>query len=568
MLLGRLNLLKKSKWMALLWGTVLPLLASAQAAPGIAEVLRQTKTLVPMSPTSTPPSIQEIPPSRMTALPDGGPSVRVKAIHIDGNQSINEATLQALLADAVDGFWTLAQLEDLATRLTLYYRQKGFVVARAYVPAQDLTDGRLRLRVVEGKLGRVLLDNRSRVRDQVVRARVEGLSALPALHYDDLEAALLNVNALPGAQVERADLLPGQTSGTTDLALIAKATAPVLGQITLDNEGSRYTGRERLGLQAEWTSPAELGDRLSLGMLASTKGDLAHGRLAWSVPVSHAGTRVEGALARTLYRLGDRYAALGANGTAEGIELNVLHPWQRSRAVNVDLGLGLLKRRLTDETASVGISLGKRSEALALRVLGQWQHALLGNNGTTQVVATLTTGHLSFDDAVAAAQDASGRRTAGSWSKFELSTGYSTSWAAGWQLGLRARLQRALSAKNLDGSERIGISGANGVQAYPVGEAAGDHGAVVSGELTRGLGFWNGAIVRSGVFTALGVTSVADQSSDLTAHRRLADSGLMLSISSGQWQLRGALAHRIKGGESLSEPSAATRLLIQATMNF
>lgn len=521
-----------------------------------------------MGAPATLPPIEATAPGPLTALPGGGPAVRVHGIVIEGHRSIDEATLQALVADAVGGAWTLAQLEALAARLTLYYRQQGYLVARAYVPAQDLTDGQLRLRVVEGMLGRVLLDNRSRVSNERLQSRLDRLTALPALRLAELEHALLSVNDLPGARVGRADLLPGQTTGSTDLALVTEATAPVIGQITLDNQGSRYTGRERLGLQAEWASPTGQGDRLSLGMLSSAGGGLAHGRVAWSVPVSVSGTRIEGALARTRYSLGDRFAALGASGTAEGVELNLLHPLQRSRVASIDLGLGLSKRRLADETASVGITLGKRTEALALRAQGQWQHAWIGQEGVSQATATLTTGRLEFDDALAALQDAVGARTAGHWSKLELSAAHTASWSSAWQLALRARLQRALGGKNLDGSERMAISGANGVQVYASGEAAGDHGALVQAELSRGLGSWGKASVRGGAFAAAGTTSVVHPVGAWPSHRRLADAGLVLTLASGHWQLRGALAHRLQGGAARSEPTSATRLLVQAALNF
>jgi hemolysin activation/secretion protein len=56
---------------------------------------------------------------------------------------------------AEQGGLSLVDLEDAADGITQYYRARGFPVAEAFVPAQDVASGVVTIRVVEGTLGHV-----------------------------------------------------------------------------------------------------------------------------------------------------------------------------------------------------------------------------------------------------------------------------------------------------------------------------------------------------------------------------------------------------------------------------
>ena len=62
--------------------------------------------------------------------------------------------------------------------------------------------------------------------------------------------------------------------------------------------------------------------------------------------------------------------------------------------------------------------------------------------------------------------------------------------------------QRA--SKNLDSSEKFSLGGAQGVRAYPVGEAAGDEGALATLELRYALPQWLGATPQLVLFADSG----------------------------------------------------------------
>jgi len=76
-------------------------------------------------------------------------SVTVKAFHVVGATVYTEHELLALLNPFKDRSLSFADLEEAAATITRYYRKNGYLVARAYVPAQQIKDGVVEITVLE-----------------------------------------------------------------------------------------------------------------------------------------------------------------------------------------------------------------------------------------------------------------------------------------------------------------------------------------------------------------------------------------------------------------------------------
>ncbi|WP_318531837.1 POTRA domain-containing protein, partial [Pseudomonas huaxiensis] len=60
---------------------------------------------------------------------------------------------------------SLGELQAGANRITRLYRERGYPLARAYIPAQEIDGGVVQIAVMEGRFGEVGLNNTSRVAD-------------------------------------------------------------------------------------------------------------------------------------------------------------------------------------------------------------------------------------------------------------------------------------------------------------------------------------------------------------------------------------------------------------------
>lgn len=84
--------------------------------------------------------------------------VVVNQFVFSGNQTFNDAQLSALLTDFVGKEATLTTLQLASKRVTDFYRKHGYLLAVAYLPAQDIDQNTVEIAVLEGQLGALNLN--------------------------------------------------------------------------------------------------------------------------------------------------------------------------------------------------------------------------------------------------------------------------------------------------------------------------------------------------------------------------------------------------------------------------
>jgi hemolysin activation/secretion protein len=545
-------------------------LCLAQTPPNIGDALRQSQPPpIPVAPAPALPAIggtQPIEPP-MTQLP-GGPAVEVKELQVEGNRVIDTATLQALVADGAGKSHSLPELESLALRITRHYRAHGYFVARAYIPAQDITGGTVRIRVVEGNYGQFRLANKSRVRDATVQAMLDDVKKYDIVSLDTLERAMLVINDTPGVQVTRADVMPGEKVGTSDFAVDTAATTPFDGFVAVDNYGSVYTGKDRLSVNANANSPTGLGDRLSLTGLATDGGGLLNGGVAYSLPLAPNGLRGQVDANKTTYQLGNTYGSLSAVGTAKSVDAGLTYPLRRTQAQTIELSGGLGYKDLLDEIRTTGTHSPKTTKALNVGISLRDESALMGCNGITQANASLVHGELDINDPASRALDMTGPRAGGAYSKIDAGVNRSSQLASRFTLNLAVRLQQTLGGKSLDASERMAVSGIGGVLADPPGELIGDDARFVHADLDHSLLQFASVQTNWQVFSDFGQVKDAHPVSGMS-NNHVSDIGLGLDAGAGKGpMLHASVAHRLQAAAPLSEPYPRTKILLQAGWVF
>ena len=230
-------------------------------------------------------------------------------------QALLDERFRALAGDADEVALDFDQLQDVAKDVTAAYREAGFVVATAYVPVQTVgADGIVALEVLEGRVGRVLVEGNRRVRSSAIAAparRLEGRS----LHRDEVDTALLTMRDLPGVGTSVV-LQPGQAQGETDIVVTATEEArPYSVSLGASNHGTELTGRYRGQVGLTYRNALGLGDVVSAGYVHGFSPEQStSASLGWTIPV-HAvdGLSVSAAYARSEMEVNSgRFAALDA----------------------------------------------------------------------------------------------------------------------------------------------------------------------------------------------------------------------------------------------------------------
>ena len=451
----------------------------AQATPPSAGSLSTTPVTPPAAPARSPTfEFQQI--VRPALVAPGGVKVKALSFRVSGNTVFSNATLTALLGNLVGKDLDLSGLDQAAGIISQYYRERGYFVARAYLPAQDISSGNLEIAVIEGRLGAIKFNRGGDTR--ITDARAESLLAAAAplgapIREQNIERGLMLLNDLPGVEV-KSTLVPGATPGTSDLVIETTEGRLVTGSVDADNFGNKYTGALRFGATVNLNNPLGIGDQLIVRGLTSGSG-LKYGRLAYSAPVGNMGTRLGAAVTMMDYKLGKDFAVLNASGQSSVVSLYAVQPFIRSRNNNLYGTLTYDNKRLSDDKLGIN-QTNKKIGVLAFGVSGDLRDSL-GGGGLSAGSLTFTRGSLNVGGNLNyAANDALTARTAGSYSKINVSASRLQRIDDAWSFYTGVSGQSA--SKNLDSSEKF-VLGGLGVRAYPQGEAAGDSGMLVNLEV-------------------------------------------------------------------------------------
>ena len=448
--------------------------ATAQVTPPDAGSLMTTPTAPPATPTRSPTFDvqQQLPPA--LAAP-GGVKAKVRSFKISGTTAFPESTLAALLTPYIGKDLDLAGLDEAAGAISQYYRQQGYFVARAYLPAQEVASGNLEIAVIEGRLGAIKFNRgaTTRLADARAESLMTGAAPIGApVREQNIERGLMLLNDLPGIEV-KSTLIPGATPGTSDLVVETTEGGLVSGSIDGDNFGNKYTGAARVGATVNLNNPLGIGDQVVVRVLTTGVG-LKYGRVAYSAPVGDMGTKLGAALSRLDYRLGKDFAPLNAIGKSSVVSLFAVQPLVRSRNDNLYVTATYDRKRLTDEQLGANVT-NKKIGVFGLGLSGDMRDGL-GGGGLTAGSLSLARGSIDLaGNANFAANDALTARTAGSYSKVNFNASRLQRIDDAWSVYANFTGQSA--NKNLDSSEKF-VLGGMGVRAYPQGEASGDSGSL------------------------------------------------------------------------------------------
>jgi hemolysin activation/secretion protein len=457
------------------------------APPRAGDILQQQapRQELPVSPSTAPVLPQVAPPK--PALPAGTKvNVTVKDFRFSGNTVFSADELRGLVQGFVGKTLDFNGLNDAAGRVQRHYRERGYFLAVAYLPQQEIKDGIVEIAVLEGRLGQINLqvDPKTKLKESFARGILAAhLKPGDLITENSLERPLLLLRDLPDMEVS-SELGPSKTQlGAADLTVkISENQKHFNGYVDADNYGNRFSGEYRIGINLNAGDLTGYGDLLSFrGFI--TDESMKFGRLSYVIPLGHYGTRIGASATSFSYSLGKDFAALGANGEGQVYTLYALHPLLRTRNANLFIQGAAERKDLEDRQDSVALTVDQTITNGKLGVVGDFRDRLM-SGGLNSYSATVTAGKLEIEPAAVLAVDqapGTGPQTAGHFSKLNIEFRRLQRLTDQFNLLFAYTAQGA--NKNLSAAEKMALGGPNGVRAYPVGEAPGDIGQLGTLEL-------------------------------------------------------------------------------------
>lgn len=315
--------------------------------------------------------------------------VFVNAFRILGNTVLPEQKLRELTAPYIGREISSAELEQLRRELTLAYINSGYATSGVVIPDQDIKDGVLTLRVIEGVLADVQVTGLERLHTDYVRERMIARAG-DVLNVQSLQEQLQLLNQSPLISELNGRLEPGARLGESVLLLDVRESSPYELDLTVNNQSAPSIGGIKGTVRAAHRNLSGRGDTAQLE-LGRTTG-LYSVDAFYSIPVTAHDTTASFRYKWSESEVVEQpFNAIDIESKSQSFSFSLSQPVHRSlsRSVTGTLTLDvrgtetfLLGRRFS---FSPGTKDGK-SRVTALRLIGDWVE-----RGTDQVMAFRTT---------------------------------------------------------------------------------------------------------------------------------------------------------------------------------
>ena len=510
--------------------------ALAQVQPDAGSLLEGLKKKPAAAPLPAPEMLPRSPEPR-PALGAPGLKVTVTRFRISGNTLFGEDVLLPAIQEFVGKEQNIDGLNDAATKVRAYYRERGYFLAQAYLPQQEIKDGVIEIAVIEARIGQVEVSIKegARFSEGIIRGIVEKhLKSGDLITETGLETPLLMLNDFPNAVVT-SEIKPSQTVGAADLRIIVSDLPGWFsGDAQIDNYGNRFTGAIRTSLNLNFFNPLSLGDQLTYNAM-TTDERMGLYRAGYVMPVGYWGTRIGISYTSFHYRLGRDFINLQAHGVGAITSFVAFHPLIRTRSGNLILQYSYDDKTLNDRVETTFTNDDRTITGSHLGVVGDLRDGVLGG-GLNSFGYTITEGSalILTPATLAIDQGATGRHTNGRFARHNYEFRRLQKISDNTNLLLAVTGQQA--SKNMMSAEKFSLGGSSAVRAYPTGEALGDSGYVFQAEIrytVPRLKIGSGDVTLTGFWDQGYVRLNKDQLSTDTANERSL-SGYGLGVSAGK----------------------------------
>lgn len=261
--------------------------AQSQSLPGPADAGRIVSPFQFKVSPSLPDSVsipQPTPPVDISALDEARQvSLRLEGVRLEGVTAFPEPQLVDSYSEYIGKDVTLDVAWLIAARITEHYRNEGYFLSRAYVPAQEVGDGTVLIRVVEGRIGKVVLEDEIK-KYSIIGHLIDQVMAETPIRGQVLESFLLRLNDLQGMNFRGVvEPLPDGEDGVVQLTLLPEVE-PYRAIVRFDNYGSRFLGPyQAMAMYRDSVIPFQ---QTTLSVLTSLPMDeLKYGSLQHRIPL-------------------------------------------------------------------------------------------------------------------------------------------------------------------------------------------------------------------------------------------------------------------------------------------
>jgi hemolysin activation/secretion protein len=183
---------------------------------------------------------------------------RIDGAHLLDQPEVEEAVYPFLGPDR-----STDDIEEARAALEKAYFAKGYQTVAVEIPQQQVQDGVVLLKVVEGKVGRLRVNGSRYFSLDEIKEEAPSLAEGTVPNFNDVSKDIVALNQIPDRRVTPA-LRAGATPGTVDVDLNVEDTLPLHGSLEINNRYSQNTVPLRLNATLRYNNLWQLGHSVSV----------------------------------------------------------------------------------------------------------------------------------------------------------------------------------------------------------------------------------------------------------------------------------------------------------------
>ncbi len=528
---------------------------------------------------SAPPPLPKVQkPIEQKKPVDGEQTVQIKNFLFSGNKLLTEQELQSVVAKWKNKPLTFDDLQNVIADIQEYYSSKNRIV-KALLPEQEIKDGIVSIKIVEGILGDVVVEQKSqkpRMAAETVKKYFKGEKDSVYIDTKDLQRKIFILNDLAGVNAI-GTYEQGKKEGESNFKVTVEDTPFFKGELAAANFGSKSTGSNQAIANVSFNNISGIGDLFSVNGIKSSGSDYVQG--SYAVPILYDGLKLALNASKLDYQTLSSFSSTNqSKGDAKTYSANFTYPVYRTDRASVNAKVGYETKYYlnTNVLTAATISDYKIDNMIA------GLNGFLYNNDQSSISynANVTFGRLKINDAAQETSDNTSAKTKGSFEKLAFNISRNQTLPDLKNTNWLISVDGQTANKNLNSSEQMSLGGPYAVRAYPTGQGSGSQGVILKTELQYPYdkNFTFGPFLDVG-FIKQYINTYTDWQGNTRAKNdySLAATGITGTYKYNEFNVNGTLAYRIgdnplrtSTGEQLNADNDYKRVQawIRASYNF
>jgi len=533
---------------SILFSTLLWTTSSQAATNDNTSAILQRELELQLKKSAPPPLPKVQKPTEQRKPVEGEQAVQVKNFLFNGNKLLTDQELQTVVAKWKDKTLTFDELQSVITDIQEYYSSKNRI-GKALLPEQEIKNGIVSIKIVEGVLGEVVVEQTSpnpRMSVETVKKYFKGEKDSAYIDTKDLQRKIFILNDLAGISAV-GTYEQGKKEGESNFKVAVEDTPFFKGEVSAANFGSKSTGSNQALINASLNNISGIGDLFAVNGIKSSGSDYVQG--SYAIPIMHEGLKLALNASKLNYKTLSSFSSTNqSEGDAKTYGANVTYPVYRTDKLSVNAKVGFeTKDYLNTNVLTSGTISDYKIDNMIAGLNGYLYNS---DRSSISYNANLTFGRLKINNAGQESTDSTTTRTKGSFEKLAFNISRNQSLPELFNTNWLVSVDGQTANKNLNSSEQLSLGGPYAVRAYPTGQGSGSQGVIIKTELQypydKNLSF--GPFVDVGFIKQYINTYANWQGTPSTNAKNdysLAATGISAKYKYNEFNVDGTLAYRI-----------------------